>query len=183
MAVFRLEFKLNNAAVTKSELASWPNSQLTSDFLVATSGFVRLTFDNQIISLNQAGGLITFDKESKEGWLPDYLGGLALNIANALRTTRQEIKPTTAKFVDSPTALQFERDTRDTTGAADDILIITLKAEGKAVKQVEVPMLLALVEITRSLQDFLVQLLTINPRLFDHPDVKVLRQQIIRIIS
>lgn len=183
MASFRLELRLNNAVTNKAELATWPNSQQNPDFLVATSGHVRLTLDNQIISLDKDANLLALGKDSAEGWLPDYLGGFALNLANAVRAARQELKVTNAKFIEEPVALRFERDTKDTTGAADDTLKITLTADGRTIKQAEVPLALALVEIGRSLQDFLVQLLTVNPRLYDHPEIKNLRQQIIRIIS
>jgi hypothetical protein len=182
MTVFLMAFHLLPSQEGQRQLEGWPETTFTPDFAVAASGSVTIEFDNYQVGDKKGWGIGIFhlteaDKDYFTPYLPDYLGGLALNLAKAavkIKDPGQE--KSSAKFLDEPMELLFTRINADT-------LKVSLRYQGETIAETKGPKVLILAIIGSALQNFMVQLLTINPRLAEYEEVAQLRGLIAQIVS
>lgn len=182
--MLKIELRLKPTATGKQELTDWPNATFSSDFIHATAGLARFELDNQIIGImaegNQLCATTTDHLSAKQinAWLPEYLAGLAFNLAEAALKLKASGESQIAKFIDEPLRLQLEK---DKNGLA--MVAISFWHEQNKLAKSEVHQAVVMAEIGRTLQDFMVQLLQHNPRLSEQEDVKRLREQIGQLVS
>ncbi len=182
MTIFRIDLRLAPAAESLAELKGWPTTKFTTDFAVAASGTAQFEFENHLAGvLPSQNQLQMVAREPKvpahfKSQLPDYIAGFAFNLATAALKIKQSANTkASARFLDEPLELHLSR-------ANKPQITIGLYSDGKAVTQAEIPIALALAEIGRALQDFVVQLLNLNPRLAEHEEVARLREMIAQIV-
>ncbi|MBN9387300.1 MAG: hypothetical protein J0I20_04545 [Chloroflexi bacterium] len=184
MSLFRIDLRLKPDLHGDKILAGWPEKPLNPDFLVVAAGLARFELESKVIGIsedaNQPIATATDHLTSKEVnyWLPDYTGGFALNLGDAALSVKKGTKPSAlARFIEEPLDLRFERvkPLEDAHGHTEN-LKISFRFNGDTVTETIVPENLAWAEIARSLQDFVVQFLTLNPKLGDQKDVAHLRK-------
>lgn len=172
---FSIELRLEPNASGREALKNWPAAQITPDFIVATSGFLRLELDGQIPAV-KAGRVLVIAKGIKEEegnpWWPDYLGGFALNLGLAVLKLHTQAEQSRAAFVDEPTALVFQRQPNT------NLILVAFEPNGQRLLTALVPETELRSQIRRALQDFVTQLLSLNPKLASQPDVQELHRQI-----
>ena len=182
--MLKIELRLKPTATGKQALTDWPNTTFSPDFKHATAGLARFELDNQLIGImadgNQPCATTTDHLNAKQinAWLPDYLGGLAFNLAEAALKLKTSGESQIAQFIDEPLRLQLEKDKDGLSMVA-----ISFWHEQNKLAKSEVHQLVVMAEIGRALQDFMVQLLNYNPRLREQEDVKWLREQIVQLVS
>lgn len=194
MALLKIELRLKPGVKGQQELDGWPQESFTPDFIVAASGLARIELESKLIGVaadsQQPTATTTDHLHGKQinYWLPDYTAGFALNLGDAAASLKaKERNKVSAKFLDEPLELRLERIAADTkTGtakSAPDMLKISFLYSGETITEAKAPTVLVLAEIGRTLQDFMVQILDLNPLLADQKDVKHLREVISRIVS
>ncbi|NWJ48474.1 MAG: hypothetical protein HXX08_21670 [Chloroflexi bacterium] len=159
-ALFKIELRLEPHVTGLQELENWPSSEFTPDFIVATSGSVRVEMN---------GLAANVPAHSRDEWLPDYLGGFALSLGRAAQKMREGAHQSAAHFVDEPVKLVFSR------SSVIGVIHIEIEAEGQKVAHVTLKDKAFYAEIRRSLDDFLHQLLQLNPSLVRQPDVSTIK--------
>src|SRR4051812_931771 len=92
---FRIELRLAPAEAGERELKSWPATEFSPDFAVATSGAIRIELAGEMIGTKD-GKVMAVEtrlaqrlQEDINFWLPDYLGGFALNMGRAVQQLRE----------------------------------------------------------------------------------------------
>ncbi len=185
MALLKIDLRLDPAKEGGRELSLWPETSFTPDFAVAASGKARFELDGKLIAVAAgdrepiavaASGL---HGEPLDPWLPDYIAGFALNLAQAAAQIRSHAKAkTAARFLDEPLELRLERDKHD-----PQRLSLSIHFGSATIAKTEGSAVLLLAEIGRALQDFMVQLLNLNPRLSEYSEVVQLRGLIAQIVS
>lgn len=184
MSLFRIELRLKPDLNGDKILAGWPEKPLNPDFLVVSAGLARFELESKVVGVrdndNAPTATATDHLSSKEinYWLPDYTGGFALNLGDAAVAVKKGTKPSAlARFIEEPLDLRFERvkPLEDAHGHTEN-LKISFRFNGDTVTETIVPESLAWAEIARTLQDFVVQFLTLNPKLNDQKDVAHLRK-------
>ncbi|MEI6044201.1 MAG: hypothetical protein WCS37_07400 [Chloroflexota bacterium] len=175
---FRIELRLKPAEAGERELKNWPAVNFTPDFAVAASGVVRIELAGQMIGAKD-GKLMSVEtrfaqrlQQDINFWLPDYIGGFALNLGRALQILRDGKSLSKASFVDEPMVLQFRR--QPSKGS----ILVGFEAEGKSIRAAEITEKTLYAEVSRALQTFRRQLLELNPELARQQDVLELTQQI-----
>ena len=171
MALFRIDLRLKPAPDDEHKLAGWPEKELLPDFIVVTSGLARFELESRVVGTTAEGHQPTatttdhLNSKQVNYWLPDYTGGFALNLANAaLQVKKAGQTPVVAKFIDEPLELRLEKH-------GDHELKVSFVYNAETVATAPVPTALVIAEVGRTLQDFVVQILTHNPRLAAQPDV------------
>jgi hypothetical protein len=193
MAQLRIEIRLAPSTEGKQELASWqPGTAFSPDFLVAASGTTCLYIGGKIIGGKKgANGLVAVTPDTPEADglnsnLPDYTAGFAFGLAKAALDLKNRTKNSVnVKFVGEPIALRFTRDPQGTRAMDDDTVRLELSYNTEAVADAmtEIPLAEALAEIARSLLEFYLQLLRVNPQLRSYTEVAALREQISDILA
>jgi hypothetical protein len=175
---FRIELRLAPAEVGEKELKNWPAANFTPDFAVAASGVVRIELAGQMIGAKD-GKLMAVEtrlaqrlQEDINFWLPDYVGGFALNLGRALQLLIEGKSQSKAAFIDEPLALYFRR--QPSTGN----ILVGFESGEKGIRVADVTEKVLYAEVSRALQTFRRQLLDLNPRLARQQDVLELSQQI-----
>ncbi len=190
MALLRIELRLQPSPTGERELARWPQAKFTPDFLVAASGQSRFELDDRLIGLgDDANQPLAVPADQLETsllnfWLPDYTAGFALNLAQAaLRLKTGERTSATAKFIDEALDLKLEKLPPSQNEATLPHLRVSFRYSAEVIGQVEAPLVLVMAEIGRTLQDFVVQLLSLNPHLVKQEDVRQLREMIAQLVN
>lgn len=183
MSLFRIDLRLKPDLNGDKALAAWPGQPLKPEFLVVAAGLARFELESKVVGVfdnaNRPHATPTdhLDKETNY-WLPDYTGGFALNLGDAALSVKKGAKPSAlARFIEEPLDLRFERvkPLADAKGQTEN-LKISFRFNGDTVTETVVPESLAWAEIARTLQDFVVQFLTLNPQLNDQKDIAHLRK-------
>jgi hypothetical protein len=182
MALFRLELRLEPSPDGRRMLEGWPERAFRPDFAVAASGAARFELAGQLVAVAAGENeplVVTTEQLRREpynAWLPDYIAGFALNLAKAANQIKAAaVKKVNAKFLDEPLELSLVA-----TGEAN--LKASLCYDGRPIAEGEGPAVLVLAEIGRALQDFVVQLLSLNPRLAEYAEVEQLRGLIAQLV-
>jgi hypothetical protein len=184
MSLFRIDLRLKPDLHGDKVLAGWPGKPLNPDFLVVAAGLARFELESKVIGIsedaNQPVATATDHLKPREVnyWLPDYTGGFALNLGDAALSVKKGTKLSAlARFIEEPLDLRFERvkPLEDAQGRTEN-LKISFRFNGDTITETIVPENLAWAEIARTLQDFVVQFLTLNPQLADQKDVAHLRR-------
>lgn len=171
LPALRLDLKLTPTAIGLKELQNWPDSVFTPDFAVAASGAVQIEIDGQLIGIHANQLTTVAVKQVKAGfnsWLPDYIGGFALNLGRATQKIHEGANQSRAALVDEPLALRFQRQVNN--GKVQ----VTFEANTKPLRAVEVSETVLYAEVKRALQVFHAHLLVINPKLAKQRDVQEL---------
>lgn len=175
---FHLEFKLTPSEEGKSELQGWPAKKFSPDFAVAASGSLRVELAGQIVGTRE-GKVMAVEtrlahrlQEDINFWLPDYLGGFALNLGKAVQTLHEGALQSKANFMDEPTHFLFRRQ------PAGGKILVGLEMNGNGVRVAEVDEEELYQEIARALEDFRKQLLELNPKLAKEENIKALSEYI-----
>ena len=183
MTLFRVDLRLQPSPQGMPELTNWPDATFTPDFAVAASGSARFEFDGKVLGVAKDKNeplLMPVEKlhgDAFNSWLPDYIAGFALNLAEAAAGIRQPSRSrSSAKFLDQPLELRLSR-------VGDAEIKVTFRYQTGVVAEGVGPAVLILAEIGRALQDFMVQLLSLNPRLAAYSEVVQLRKLIVQILS
>lgn len=166
MSGFRLRVRLDPAPDHRAQLAAYPADDLRPDFAVVASGALAIDLGPHAVGYH-AGQLtpLPAGTESPAVWLPDYLGGFLHRLASAVGQL-QPGQSTTAHLLDAPAALAFARQ--------DDQVTVSYLHAGRRVYAVSVPLAEVRAAVAGALAEFLTELLAINPRLAEHPDVVAL---------
>lgn len=179
---FRIELRLAPAETGERELKSWPAAEFSPDFAVAASGVIRIELAGHMIGTRD-GKIMAVEtrlaqrlQEDINFWLPDYLGGFALNLGRGLQQLREGANHTQAAFVDEPLVLHFRRN------PANRNVMVGFEFEKKGVRVAEVEEEALYAEVRRALQAFRRQLLDLNPELARQRDVLELNQQIQKLV-
>ncbi len=182
MALFRIDLRLKPGPEGDKQLSGWPEEAFTPDFMVASSGLARLELESKVIGVSanshQPTATTTDHLNAKQinYWLPDYTGGFALNLGKAALSLKNNTqRQATAHFIDEPMALHLEQEAQ-ADPKAPAILKVSVVFNGESLTAAHVPAALVMAEIARCLQDFVVQLVSHNPRLADQSDVSQIRQ-------
>lgn len=184
MALFKIELRLKPDLTGEKALSGYPEKPLDPDFLVVASGLARFELESKVIGISagdsQPTATATDHIHNKEinYWLPDYTGGFALNLGDAALSVKTGTKPKArARFIEEPLDLQFER-VKPLEDARKQVenLKVSFRFNGEVITETIVPENLAWAEIARVIQDFVVQLLTLNPQLNEQKDVVHLRK-------
>lgn len=175
---FRIDLRLAPSPEGEQELKNWPDTKLTPDFAVAASGVVRIELAGQMIG-SKDGNLMAVETRLAQRlqkdinfWLPDYLGGFALNLCHAVQSLREGKAQSKAAFMDEPVLLHFRRQ------PASSHIMVGFEAGGKGIRVSEVAEEALYKEVSRALTSFRQQLLDLNLRLELQPDVVELGQQL-----
>jgi hypothetical protein len=191
MALFKIDLRLKPTLPAEQALKGWPHTPLSPDFLVVASGLARFELESKVIGVSagdsQPTATATDHLSSKEinYWLPDYTGGFALNLGDAALSVKKGQKPAApARFIEEPLDLRFERIKPDhPVKSTPANLKISFRFNGESITEAVVPESLAWAEIGRSLQDFVVQLLTLNPQLNEQKDLVHLRKVVSELVN
>ena len=184
MALFKIDVRLKPDLAGEKALAGWPDKPLAPDFLVVASGLARFELESKVIGISagdsQPTATATDHLHSKEinYWLPDYTGGFVLNLGDAALSVKKGQNPAAlARFIEDPLDLRFER-VKPLEDARKQVenLKISFRFNGDTITETIAPESLAWAEIARTIQDFVVQLLTLNPKLNEQKDVAHLRK-------
>ncbi len=191
MALFKIDLRLKPALPGEQALLSWPQTPLSPDFLVIASGLARFELESKVIGISAGDSQPTATTadhlKSKEinYWLPDYTGGFALNLGDAALSLKKGQKTSVlARFIEEPLDLRFERLKPDEAAKKrPESLKISFRFNGESVTETVAPASLVWAEIGRTLQDFVVQFLTLNPQLNDQKDVAHLRKVVSELVE
>jgi hypothetical protein len=184
MALFKIDLRLKPDLTGEKALTGWPEKPLDPDFLVVSSGLARFELESKVIGIStgdsQPTATATDHLNSKEinYWLPDYTGGFALNLGDAALSVKKGQKQSAlARFIEEPLDLRFERvkPVEDAKKHREN-LKISFRFNGDVVTETIAPESLVWAEIGRTLQDFVVQFLILNPQLNEQKDVLHLRK-------
>jgi hypothetical protein len=159
----RIELKLEPNETGLEELKNWPDTDFSPDFIVASSGLARFEFGGKAVSAGSGE------------WLPDYLGGLALNLARAAVSLWEGAPQASARFVDEPVKLKFTR------YGDGDVIRVEIEMDDAKIQEIGLLESQFFDELRRTLDDFLEQLLQLNPSLRRQPDVKELETMLRRL--
>jgi hypothetical protein len=174
---FAIDVVLDPALEDREALRRWPLAQLQPDYLVATSGWVRLAFGGVPVAY-RAGRYVALRPGERlpvgaTDRLPDYVGGFAQRLAEALVALDSE-GSRFVQMIDSPAGLALSVDGeraivayREGANAADLARADLSRCELR-------PILLG------ALQRFVGSLIALNPALERQPDVARLRETIRR---
>lgn len=182
MALFKIDLKLEPSPDGQRQLEGWPDTTFHPDFTVAASGSLYLEFTGKVAGVNVDGELTGLPLEKAEAetfnpWLPDYIAGFAFNLATAAVKIKGGVQEkASAKFLDEPVELRLQE-------FGEATIKVSLRYQAKTIAGYEGPKALILAEIGRALQDFMVQLLSLNPRLAEYEEVAQLRGLIAQIVS
>lgn len=175
---FRIELRLAPSEEGERQLKNWPTTNFTPDFAVAASGVVRLELAGQMIGTKD-GKVMAVEtrlaqrlQEDINFWLPDYLGGFALNLGRAMQVLQNSGVESKTAFVDEPLTIRFRRQ------PATKNIIVGFEANGKGIRVAEVSENALYSEVLRALQTFRRQLLELNPELTHEQNMQELSQQI-----
>ena len=174
---FQLTLKLQPSPEGLRQLQNWPKTPFSPDFAVAASGLIQLKIGDKFIGARDGKIFVgsPFDK-TLNFWLPDYLGGFATNLGQAALKLHKGAKSTKAGFIDEPVALNFQRQ-------PDEYIQIQFEAEGQTIQAVSIPLSNFYHEIARTLRDFQQQLIAINPKLSNEPEVREMAMTIRQLLE
>ncbi|HEX2916077.1 MAG TPA: hypothetical protein VH186_35270 [Chloroflexia bacterium] len=187
MTLLRIDLRLKPAPQGLQELAEWPGRNFTPDFIVAASGLARFELDDKVMAVpvDSHGSRIEsvnaaeLDEQKYNPWLPDYIAGFALNLADATAAIKAKKKTQAhARFIDETLELILQSEPEEPGS-----LTLSFYHASKPVQSCKGPASLFYAEIGRSLQDLVVQLLNINPALSDYNDIERLRGWICQIVA
>jgi hypothetical protein len=191
MPLFKIDLRLKPDLTGEKALSGWPETSLSPDFLVVASGLARFELESKVVGISagdsQPTATATDHLNSKEinYWLPDYTGGFALNLGDAALSVKTGRKQSAlARFIEEPLDLRFERiKPAGNSKKHQEDLKISFRFNGETVTESLISENLAWAEIARAIQDFIVQLLTLNPQLNDQKDLAHLRKTVSELVS
>ncbi len=169
---FRIELKLTPSKEGEKALKKWPAANFSPDFAVAASGVIRLELAGQMIGSREEKIMAVETRfalklqEEINFWLPDFLGGFAVNLGRAIQTIHEGGLQSKAGFMDEPSALLFRR---QPTGSK---IMVGFEANGAGIRVAEVPEAELYREVARTLVDFRTQVLKINSKLAELRDLQ-----------
>lgn len=172
---FRLRVRLDPGHDQRAQLLAYPDDDLFPDFAVVTSGVLAIdlgahavAYRNGRLIARPAGG------QAASVWLPDYVGGTMLALADAVLYLEAN-QPTSAHLLDGPAALTFVPDTESVTIRFHDRDTVAYKI---VVSRVSLR-----AAVAAAIATFLDDLLALNPRLARHPDVIGLQERLAALVA
>lgn len=168
---FNLRLRFEPHAEDRAQLAAYPAKPLFPDFIVVTSGYLAFDLGPHAIAYRQGHRIdLPAGSTDAEAWLPDYVGGFLLALAEAIRGLEQsDHQVTEARLIDAPAGLTFDR--------RGDRVTISYLDGPEAVHSATLPFVTLRALVASVIGAFLVDLLMLNPRLATQADVAKLQNQ------
>lgn len=166
MSRFAVRVRLDPAPEDRARLAAYPAADLWPDFAVVTAGLLAVDIGDRAVAY-RAGRVVDLPAGAGDpaAWLPDYLGGFLPRLAAAVAGLPPGGQ-TEARLLDAPAGLGFARN--------GEVVTVTYQERDRDLYRATLPLPAVRAAVAAALGAFLADLLAINPRLAEHPEVAAL---------